>query len=449
MVCHPPDALWIESKTIDHVVTNEMNILVVGLNHKTATVEIREKVAFDGPKLGEALTILKETAGVRECIVLSTCNRVEIYAGVPDREKGIENIKGFIAAFHDVPRGPLDQALYIYEGHDAVKHVFRVASSLDSMVVGEPQILGQLKDAFEFALKNKSTGVYLNKLMKKAVSVAKRVRTETRIAESAVSISFAAVELAKKIFEDLSTKSFMLIGAGEMAELAARHLINSGVQDVLVTNRTHERAVELAREFEGRVVPFENFVDELTHIDIVIGSTGAPTYILHKDQVQRIMKERRQQPMFIIDISVPRNIDPEINNLDNVYLYDVDDLQGVVDTNIKERSKEAEKAERLVESEVHSFLKWQESLIAVPTIVAIREKAEAVRKEELEKTLRKLGPIEEAKIKAIEQLSNSIVNKLIHAPTAALKSEHDDRDVMVDMAKRLFGIETEEKNEKE
>jgi glutamyl-tRNA reductase len=425
-----------------------MDILVIGLNHKTATVEIREKVAFDGPKLEEAVHILKATPSVKENIVLSTCNRVEIYAGVEDPDEAIENIKQFLAGFHNVQRGPLDKALYLHSGPKAVRHIFRVASSLDSMVVGEPQILGQLKDAYDFALKNKSTGVYLNKLMKKSVSVAKRIRTETKIAESAVSISFAAVELAKKIFDDLATKSFMLMGAGEMAELAAKHMMNSGVKDVYITNRTYERAEELAQEFDGKVIPFENFIDELIHTDIVICSTGAPDYVLRKEHVQRIMKARKQRQMFIIDIAVPRNIDPEINDLDNVYLYSVDDLQGVVDTNIEERSREAEKAERIVAAEVQSFLKWQESLIAVPTIVAIREKAEAIRKDELEKMLRKLGPVEESTIKAIEQLTNSIMNKLIHPPTAALKSEQDDRDIMVDMAKRLFKLEAEENNGK-
>jgi glutamyl-tRNA reductase len=423
-----------------------MDILVIGLNHKTATVEIREKVAFDGEKLGKAVKILKETPSVKENIILSTCNRVEIYAGVENHDAAIENIKKFLAEFHEVQRAPLDNALYIHNGLKAVKHIFRVASSLDSMVVGEPQILGQLKDAYDFALKNKSTGVYLNKLMKKSVSVAKRIRTDTKIAESAVSISFAAVELAKKIFDDLATKSFMLMGAGEMAELAAKHMINSGVKDVYITNRTYERAEELAQEFDGKVIPFENFIDELIHTDIVICSTGAPDYVLRKEHVQKVMKARKQRQMFIIDIAVPRNIDPEINDLDNVYLYSVDDLQGVVETNIGERSREAEKAERIVSSEVQSFLKWQESLIAVPTIVAIREKAEAIRKDELDKMLRKLGPVEENTIKAIEQLTNSIMNKLIHPPTAALKSEQDDRDIMVDMSKRLFKLETEENN---
>lgn len=424
-----------------------MNILVVGLNHNTASIEVREKVAFDSAKLGKAVTILKNSPVVRENIILSTCNRVELYAGVKDINSGIESIKNFLADFHKVSREFLEQSLYIYSGRDAVKHIFKVTSSLDSMIVGEPQILGQMKDAFDFALKNKSTGRLLNKLMKKAVSTAKRVRTETGIAGSAVSISFAAVELAKKIFEDLSTKTFMLIGAGEMAELAARHLMNIGVRDVLVINRTYERAEELAMEFNGKAVKFDDFLQELLHTDIVICSTGASGYILMKENMHRIMKERKQRPVFIIDISVPRNIDPQINDLDNVYLYDIDDLQGVVDINIQERSKEAEKAEAIVDSEVDSFLKWRASLSAVPTIIALREKAEAIRKEELEKTLKKLEPLGEEKIKAIEYLTNSIVNKLIHPPTAALKSAEEDRELIVDAVRRLFSLETEKDDE--
>jgi glutamyl-tRNA reductase len=424
-----------------------MNILVIGLNHKTASIEVREKVAFDGTKLGEALSILKDSPLIKENIILSTCNRVEIYAGVRDIESGIESIKNFLADFHKVSRESLDKALYVYAGPNAIRHIFRVASSLDSMIVGEPQILGQLKDAFDFALKRKSTGILLNKLMKKAISVAKRVRTETKIAESAVSISFAAVELAKKIFEDLSTKSFMLIGAGEMAELAAKHLINNGVKDVLVTNRTYERAEELAMEFNGKAVKFEDFIQELLHTDIIICSTCAPYYILTKEHMHRIMKKRKHKPMFIIDISVPRNIDPEINDLDNIYLYDIDDLQGVITINIEERGKEAQKAERIVNAEVKSFLKWYESLSAVPTIVALRDKAEMIRREELEKTLRKIGPLEEEKIKSIEYLTSSIVNKLLHQPTVALKSEEEDRELMVDIVRRLFALEQKKEDE--
>ncbi len=426
-----------------------MNIIVIGLNHDTAPIDIREKAAFNGPKLEEAIDILKNSPGIKENIILSTCNRVEIYANVADIASGSERVKKFIADFHRIPEDVLNKSLYVHSGKNAITHVFRVASSLDSMVVGEPQILGQLKDAFDIALKMKSSGVMLNKLMKKAISVAKRVRTETKIGESAVSISFAAVELAKKIFEDLSTKAFMLIGAGEMAELAAKHLINNGVKDVLVTNRTFERAEELAREFNGKAVEFDNFLQALAHTDIVICSTGAPNYILVKDHVHKLMKQRKNKPMFIIDISVPRNIAPEINDIDNVYLYDIDNLHGVVNINIEERNKEAEKGEEIVDEEVETFLKWQASLNAVPAIVALRDKAEAIRKEELENTLRKLGNLGEKDIKAIEALTNSIVNKLIHFPTAALKSASEDTEVIVDIVSRIFDLNTGTKNKSE
>jgi len=426
-----------------------MNIIVIGLNHKTAPIEIREKVAFDGAKLGEAVDTLKNAPGIKENIILSTCNRVEIYANVEDPSSGAESIKKFISSFHNIPIETLNNALYVFSGKKALLHIFRVTSSLDSMIVGEPQILGQLKEAFDFALKRKSTRVFLNKLMKKAVSTAKKIRTETRIAESAVSISFAAVELAKKIFEDLPTKTVMLIGAGEMAELAARHLVNNGVKDVLVTNRTAERAEDLSREFNGRTVNYDQFPEELVHTDIVICSTGAPAYILLKDQIHKIMKQRKNKPMFIIDISVPRNIDPEINDLDNIYLYDIDDLQGVITTNIQERSKEAEKAEKIVDEEVEAFLKWQASLSAVPTIVALRDKAEAIRKEEIEKRLGKLSRLGEEEIKSIESLTSAIINKLIHYPIAALKSEAEDKEIMVDIVKRAFDLHTALENENE
>ncbi len=422
-----------------------MKVFVAGLNHKIADVDVREKLAFNGPKLEEGLTRFKELSGVEEAIILSTCNRVELYANVGDARKASESIKDFLSEFHNIKRGSLDNALYFYDDTNAVRHVFRVASSLDSMVVGEPQILGQLKDAFDLALSKKTTGILLNKLMKKAISVAKRVRTETRIAENAVSISFAAVELAKKIFTDLSKRVFMLLGAGEMAELAAKHLISTGVKEVLVSNRTFERACELSKEFRGRPVKFEEFIQEMVRTDIVICSTGAPTYILTKNQMQKVMRERKQRQVFIIDISVPRNIDPEINDLDNVYLYNVDDLQGVVHANMFERQKEAEKAEKIIEEEIDTFLKWQSSLDSVPTIVALREKAEEIKKEELDKLLHKIPGIGEKEREAIEYMATALVNKLIHPPTAALKEASEDKDAMVATIRRLYGINGEEK----
>ncbi len=425
-----------------------MKVFVVGLNYKIADVDVREKLAFNGPKLEEGLTKFKELPEVQEAIILSTCNRVELYANVRDAVKASESIKTFLSEFHNINRESLNDALYIYNDIKAVGHIFRVASSLDSMVIGEPQILGQLKDAFELAHKKKTTGILLNRLMKKAISVAKRVRTETRIAENAVSISFAAVELAKKIFTDLSKKVFMLLGAGEMAELAAKHLISNGVKEVIVSNRTYERACELAKEFNGRPVRFDDFIQEMIRADIVICSTGASDYVLKKSQMQKVMKERKQRPVFIIDISVPRNIDPETNDLDNVYLYNIDDLQGVVDANRFERQKEAEKAERLVEEEVETFFKWQSSLDSVPTIIALREKAEEIKKEELDKLLSKFPGIGEKEKKAIEYMAAAITNKLIHPPTAALKEDFEDKDIMVATIKRLYGIDGEKHEDK-
>ncbi|MDI6744702.1 MAG: glutamyl-tRNA reductase [Thermodesulfovibrionales bacterium] len=421
-----------------------MNILVVGLNHKTADVDVREKLAFNGQKLEEGLIRIKSISGIKEAVILSTCNRVEIYTVVNNSAAAHESIKNFISEFHGIDRSALETPLYAYEGINAVRHVFRVASSLDSMVVGEPQILGQIKDAFDFSLQKKTTGILLNKLMKKTISVAKRIRTETKIAENAVSISFAAVELAKKIFTDLSTKSFMLLGAGDMAELAARHLMSNGVKDVLVANRTYESGEKLAKEFNGRAVRFEDFMHEMVNTDIVICSTGASKYVLMKEQMQKVMKERRHKPVFIIDIAVPRNIDPEINNIDNVYLYDVDDLHGIVDTNRLERQKEAEKAEEIIAEEIETFQKWLSSLDSVPTIVALRDRADAIKKEEIEKLLNKLPALGEKERDAIECMASTIINKLTHPPTTALKEGPEDRDILIAAIRKLYGLDEKE-----
>ncbi|MCL5421635.1 MAG: glutamyl-tRNA reductase [Nitrospirae bacterium] len=425
-----------------------MKIIVVGLNHKTADVDVREKLAFNGEKLEQGLLRIRQLPGIDEAIVLSTCNRVEIYSNVKDPEKAFDAIKTFLSDFHGLDSAALQRSLYLHQDRDAVKHVFRVGSSLDSMVVGEPQILGQLKDAFEFALEKKTTGILLNRLMKKTISVAKRVRTDTKIAENAVSISFAAVELARKIFTDLSEKSFMLLGAGEMAELAAKHMMSFGVKSVTVANRTFERGCELAAEFNGRAIKFDDFLKELVHSDIVICSTGALTYVLHKEEMQRVMKERRQRPVFIIDISVPRNIDPGINDLDNVFLYDVDDLQGVVETNVMERKKEARKAEDIIAEEIDSFEKWISSLDSVPTVVALRNKAESIKKEEMERLLNKLPELGEKERKAIEYMASAITNKLIHPPTVVLKEDVEDKDALIAAVRKLYALNgnDEEKN---
>lgn len=421
-----------------------MKILVLGVNHKTASVDIRERLAFSGDKLEEGILGLRSLPSVKEVAVLSTCNRVELYACVDNVPAASGQIKDFLSGLHEIARSEFETSLFVLEGPGAVRHVFRVASSLDSMVLGEPQILGQIKDAFNLSLSKKTTGVLLNKLMKKAISTAKRVRTETRIAENAVSISFAAVELAKKIFTNLADKSVMLMGAGEMAELAARHLLSNGVTGVMVVNRTYERGCELASEFNGRPVRFEDFLQELVHADIIICSTGAPAYVLHREQMMKIMKERKQKPVFVIDISVPRNIDPEINKIDNVYLYDVDNLQDVVDTNLQGRRAEADKAEGIIGEEVEKFGRWMSALHSVPTIVALRQKAEEIRKEELEKFQNRFPDLDEAQMKAVDYLATAIVNKLIHPPTIALKDDSEDRDELIALMKRLYGINGDE-----
>jgi glutamyl-tRNA reductase len=422
-----------------------MSIVVVGLNHKTAPVEVREKLSFPEATVPEALGKLMSYEGIKESLILSTCNRVEIYASVQDSRQGVEQIKRFIAGFHGLSPEVLEKSLYIHPDAGGARHVFRVASSLDSLVVGEPQILGQLKDAFDLALKAKTTSTVLNKLLKKAISVAKRVRTETRLAEGAVNISYAAVELAKKIFGTLEEKTVMLLGAGEMAELAARHLLNNGVKTIMVANRTFERAVELANEFKGSAVRFEDFPAEMVMADILICSTGASHYVVKHDVTSKVMKERRHKPIFMIDISVPRNIDPEVDRTDNVYLYNVDDLQGVVDTNVAGRQQEAERAEEIVTQEVETYLQWERSLDAVPTIVDLREKLEDLRKRELDKTLGQLNGISDEQRRAVEILSQSIVNKILHAPLVVLKqaAASPEGGDTISIARKIFNLDRE------
>ena len=416
-----------------------MRIIVAGLNHKSADVEVREKLAFSGGRLEEGLRALRALPQVRQALIISTCNRVEMYAGVDEPGEAQRQIKGFISSFHGIPAALLDKALYFHADTAAVRHIFRVASSLDSMVVGEPQILGQVKEAFQFALEKKATGVLLNRLMKKAISVAKRVRTETRVAENAVSISFAAVQLARKIFNDLAGKSVLLLGAGEMAELAARYLMTNGISAIVVANRTFERGCELAQAFGGRAVAFDLFKQEMIHSDIVLCSTGAPGYVLFKQDVHEIMKERKQRPVFIIDISVPRNIDPEVNGLENVYLYNVDDLQGVVDNNRNERGREATKAEEIIEGEVEVFDRWAASLESVPTIVAFRQKALRIGEGELERLFHKVS-FDEKEQEAIRHAVTAVVSKLIHPPTAALKEDTEDRDLLAALMRKLYDL---------
>jgi glutamyl-tRNA reductase len=420
-----------------------MHILIVGLSHKTAPVEIRERVAFAPTAMQKPLQELAELSAINEGIIISTCNRVELCAVSREPEAGLAQLKRFLSDYHGIFPDELYPHLYEYQGEDAIRHLFRVASSLDSMVIGEPQILGQIKTAYGYATEFKTAGLILNRFFHKAFSVAKRVRTETDIASNAVSVSFAAVELARKIFGSLEEKTVMLIGAGEMCELAARHFVNNGVSSVLVTNRTFERAEKLAAEFNGRAITFDDFPHHLQQVDIVLTSTGAPNFILGPKKVEEVLRLRRNKPMFFIDIAVPRDIDPKVNSLANVYLYDVDDLQGVVQANLKERHKEAKKAEGIIDLEIGQFHRWLSSLEVVPTIVSLRNKLEDVRRGELSKTFSSLKDLGERERKAIEALTSAIVNKVLHQPITILKQSQNGMvgENYVDAVRVLFDLE--------
>jgi glutamyl-tRNA reductase len=420
-----------------------MNIIVVGLSHKTAAVEIREKVAFAPTQMEKPLHAVVSLPDITEAVIVSTCNRVEIYATTRDVAGGMARLKRFLADYHKVPLETLEGHLYAYHGEDATRHVFRVASSLDSMVVGEPQILGQIKTSYGYAAEYKSSGIILNRFLHKAFSVAKRVRTETKIASSAVSVAFAAVELAKKIFGELGDKTVLLIGAGEMCELAAKHFINTGVRGVMVTNRTFERAEKLAQEFDAKAIKFEDLLDQLHKADIILSSTGAPHFIIKEKDVAEVLRRRKNKPMFFIDIAVPRDIDPKVNDVDNVYLYTVDDLNGVVATNLEQRKVEAAKAEAIVEQEIGQFFKWLSSLEVTPTIVALRSRFDEIRKAELAKTLANWKNLPPDAEKRLEALTNAYMNKLLHQPTSVLKkTEQGNRnDLYVDALRNLFDLE--------
>jgi glutamyl-tRNA reductase len=400
-----------------------MKIVLIGLNHKHASVELREKMAFPVGALNEPLKKMIDFPGISEGFILSTCNRVEVLAAGGEVEEIERGIKSFISEFHQIPFDEFEDHLYMHSANSAVHHLFRVSSSLDSMVVGEPQILGQLKDAYREATESNSCGTILNKLINHAFRVAKRVRTETEIGSSAVSVSYAAVELAKRIYENLHEKTVMLIGAGEMAELAAQHFVNQRVKKLLITNRTFERAETLAKAYEGTPIRFDAFQRSMTDSDIVLCSTGSPEPILDTEDIRRTMKIRKNRPMFLIDIAVPRDVDPKVNGLPNVYLYDVDDLQGVVEDNLAQRKNEASKAELMVEEEVESFQRWMQSLEVAPTIKQLRNTMDEIRKAELEKALSVLKDLSKKEQKTLEAMSSAIVNKILHYPITLLKEE--------------------------
>ena len=419
-----------------------MKLLLTGVSHNTAPVEVRESLAFRAEDLPRALQDLRSRAGVNEALILSTCNRVEITVTTEDSIDPQTTVDLFLTDHKPVPAEGIGPHVYRYEGREAIHHLFRVASSLDSMVVGEPQILGQLKVAYTAAKDAGAVCGWLDGLLTRAFGVAKRVRSETGIGQMAVSVSYAAVELARKIFGSLAGRTVMIVGAGKMSELAARHLRRSGASHVFVTNRTHDRAMEMARLFQGTPVEYDRFHATLPEVDILIASSAAPHYILNKEEMQRVIAARRNKPAYLIDLAVPRNIDPSVNDVANVFLYDIDDLQEVVNANLRERMKEAERAETLVSEEVERMMARLKVVEITPTIVGLQEQLEQIRSAEIEKARRRYGPFTPQQEEALEAATRAIINKVAHGPISELRVQaaKPDGAHSVALIKKVFHL---------
>jgi glutamyl-tRNA reductase len=422
-----------------------MNLILLGMNHKTAPLDLRERLSISCDEATPPLREIMKIPGLDGVIYLSTCNRVEVLAQTRQAGETRENLQAFILRHGNLSREELVRCLYVYEGQEAVRHLFRVTSSLDSLVMGEPQIAGQVKDAYRQAVETGTTGIILNKVMHCAFRVAKRVRTETGLAANAVSVGFAAVELAKKIFGDLKGKTVLLVGAGEMSELAARHLINYGATRILIANRTPARAQQMAQAFHGRDVPLDQIGETLGEVDIVISSTGASGYVITAGMVADALRRRRNRLLFLIDIAVPRDIDPAAGAMENVFLYNIDNLQGIVDENIRGRMQEAQKAEGIIHEEVFKFNRWYNTLAVVPTIVSFREKADSILRSELGRSTAWMQHLTMEDRENIEILAGSIVNKILHDPIVSLKEESQDYAAIPYVAalRRLFKLDDE------
>ncbi|HSP05791.1 MAG TPA: glutamyl-tRNA reductase [Acidobacteriota bacterium] len=417
-----------------------MTITVTGLNHKSAPVEVRERLHISEEKIPDALRDLQKR--VPEGLIFSTCNRFEVLSRQEDAEHARVELVRFISEQRGLDPEVFERYVYYHEGPDAVRHVFRVACSLDSMVVGEPQILGQLKQFFAMAQQEHTIGFTLNAVMERAFTVAKRIRTETQIASSSVSVSSVAVELAIKIFGKLDNKTALIVGAGKMSLHAIRHLKSRGIHLILVTNRTYQKAAEIAEQVQGRAVAFEDLPSRLSEADIVISSTGSTEFILRKEDVHRAMTLRKNRPIFFIDIAMPRDIDPRVNEIANTYVYDIDDLKNMADANRKEREQEAEKAEEIVLAEAESFWHKLKTHEIHPTIREIQSKIEELRKSEIERSMKKLGPLTEEQQKALEQLTSSLTSKILQSSFAELRhlSHEPDGLEKIELIRKLFKL---------
>jgi glutamyl-tRNA reductase len=414
-------------------------IVVVGLNHETAPVAVREALAVPQDRLPAALGRVRQEAGLGEAMILSTCNRVEVYGRSTEAPSG--GVAAFLARFHG--REPADIAPYLYslEGEPAVRHAFRVAASLDSMVMGEPQILGQVKHAYEVAEQAGSLGPVLNALRDRSIAAARRARTETAIARNAISVSHVAVELARKIFGTLHDRAVLLVGAGKMSELAARQMVRDGARASVLGGRTFEKAEQLAAALGGRAAAFDALRAELARADIVISGTGAPGIVIRRADVEAAQSGRRGRPLFLIDIAVPRDIAEDAGTVSGVFLYDLDDVKKVADANLRERMKEATAAEAIIDEEVRAFAEWRRSLEVVPFLLELRKRGDEIRKAEVEKARRRMGPLTPDQESALEAATSAIVNKLLHEPTVQLKQMAGAKQPEhVGFIRKLFGL---------
>jgi len=419
-----------------------VNLLVVGVNHRTAPVEIRERMVIQEARLAEAVSDLVHRQGILEGLILSTCNRVEVIVSAEENVEAEPILRHFLADHHHCDISQFERHFYEHHQVDAVRHLFRVASSLDSMIVGEPQILGQFKQAYTVAHEVGGLTGTLKEVVNQALAVARRVRRETALGSAAVSVSYAAVELAKKIFGSLQGKTILVIGAGKMSELAARHLLRSGASAILVSNRTYDRALELAEAFHGSAIPFERLFEHLGKADIIISSTGSPHFVVRKEEAEKLLAARKSRPMFFVDIAVPRDIDPAVNELDNAFVYDIDDLAQVVEANKKQREREAVWAEQIVQQEVQKMMKRLASRDVVPTIVALEERLNRIRESELERYRGRLTSLTPEQREAVDVLTRGILNKILHGPITELKSGagQPEQVALVRLIHKIFGL---------
>jgi len=420
-----------------------LHIIVVGLNYRTAPVEIRENFAIADSDLPRAVEALKATPSILEGVIVATCNRTELYAVVDRHHLCGHHIRTFMEQWFRLPRQEFTSHLYMYEDDRAIEHLFRVASGLDSMVIGETQILGQVRNAFLLAQQQRATGTIFNMLFKQAVTLAKNAHTETSIGESAVSVSYAAVELGKRIFGQFNRKTVMIIGAGKMSELTAKHLYANGADRVLVVNRTFERAAELAEKFSGIPCSMEEAERRLHEADIIISSTGAQGYVLSREQVAAAMQRRRARPLFMIDIAVPRDLDPEIASVENVFLYDIDDLEGIVESNMEHRRQEAEKIGVMIAAGLQEFHQWYRTLGVVPLIRSLQEKAEDIHSQTMDSLSKKLPGLDEQQLKVIHKLTKSMLNQMVQNPIHSIKELAGDKkaDEAMELFAKLFALE--------